>query len=147
MRHRRARPLRLPLHADAPRATAPSGYFVIRERAARRPAATAWAAAPATNKDEATNYVGDVSAGAEWRFDDDKSIAFFNVNARRDVKGNGDDYYREVSGSYSVTKYITGPFSVELAGRHRYRIQEGENIRGGDVRRRRLGGRASTRPR
>jgi len=85
----------------------------------------------ATDKDAATNYATDVSAGAEWRFDDDKSIAFFNVTGRRDVKGNGEDYYREVAGSYSVTKYISGPYSVELAGRHRYRIQEGENIRGG----------------
>ena len=84
----------------------------------------------ATDKEASTNYVGDVSAGAEWRFDDDRSIAFFNVNARRDVKGNGDDYYREVSGSYSVTKHITGPYAFEISGRHRYRIQDRENIRG-----------------
>lgn len=84
----------------------------------------------ATDKDALTNYVGDVGAGAEWRFDDDRSIAFFNVNGRRDVKGNGDDYYREVSGSYSVTKYIAGPYAFEISGRHRYRIQDRENIRG-----------------
>lgn len=82
----------------------------------------------APNQDELTNYVSDGSAGAEWRFDNDKSIAFFNVNGRYDQRTNGDHEYREVAAQYSVTKYIGGPFSIELAGRHRYRIQEGENI-------------------
>lgn len=82
----------------------------------------------AQNPDDTTNYVTDASAGAEWRFDDDRSIAFFNVTGRYDVKGTGDPYYREISAQYSVTKYLTGPYSLELAGRHRYRIQERENI-------------------
>lgn len=82
----------------------------------------------AQNPDDTTNYVTDASAGAEWRFDEDRSIAFFNVTGRYDVKGTGDPYYRELSAQYSVTKYITGPYSFELAGRHRYRIQERENI-------------------
>lgn len=77
-----------------------------------------------------TNYVTDASAGIEMRFDDDRSIAFFNVTGRHDVKETGDPYYREIAGQYSITKYIGGPFSFELAGRHRYRIQERENIRG-----------------
>jgi hypothetical protein len=84
----------------------------------------------ADNPAATTNYVTDASAGVEWRFDDDKSIVFANVNARHDVKENDDPYYREVSGQYSITKYIKGPYSVEIAGRHRYRIQEGENLRG-----------------
>jgi hypothetical protein len=107
------------------------GYFVS---ASEQPGAGCdrFGRSTATDHDAATNYVGDVSAGTEWRFDDDKSIAFFNVAARRDVKGNGEDYYRELSAQYSITKYISGPYSVELAGRHRYRIQEGENIRGGE---------------
>jgi hypothetical protein len=79
---------------------------------------------------ETTNYVTDASAGIEWRFDDDKSIAFANLNGRHDIRESGDPYYRELAGQYSVTKYIKGPYSVELAGRHRYRIQERENIRG-----------------
>jgi hypothetical protein len=83
-----------------------------------------------TTPDESTNLVTDLSAGAEWRFDDDRSIAFFNVTGRNDVKGSGDAYYREIAGQYSVTKYIAGPYAIELAGRHRYRIQDHENIRG-----------------
>ena len=83
----------------------------------------------AQNPEETTNYVTDLSAGAEWRFDNDRSIAFFNVNVRNDQKANGDHYYREASGQYSITKYISGPFSFEVAGRHRYRIQDRENIR------------------
>ena len=82
----------------------------------------------AQNAEENTDYVTDVSAGGELRFDQDKSIAFFNVAGRNDVKGNGEPYYRELSAQYSVTKYIGGPFSVELAGRHRYRTQERENL-------------------
>ena len=83
------------------------------------------------NPANTTNYVSDASAGLEWRFDDDRSIAFANVTGRHDIKDNGEPYYREVAGQYSVTKYIGGPFSVELAGRHRYRVLERENIRGG----------------
>jgi len=84
----------------------------------------------AQDKDGSTTYVADASAGVEWRFDDDKSIAFLNVTGRHDVTERGDPFYREIAGQYSVTKYIGGPFSIELAGRHRYRIQDGENIRG-----------------
>ncbi|MDB4938690.1 MAG: hypothetical protein JWP87_5662 [Labilithrix sp.] len=83
----------------------------------------------ASDKDGTTDLVTDASVGAEWRFDDDKSIAFFNVNGRHDVKGTGATYYDELSFQYSITKYITGPYSIELAGRHRYRKQERENIR------------------
>lgn len=85
----------------------------------------------ADNPAATTNYVTDGSLGLEWRFDDDRSIAFANVNARHDIKENDAPYYRELSGQYSVTKYIKGPYSIEIAGRHRYRIQERENIRGG----------------
>jgi hypothetical protein len=77
-----------------------------------------------------TNRVTDASAGVEWRFDDDRSIAFANINARHDILENDQLYYRELSGQYSITKYHTGPYSIELSGRHRYRIQDRENIRG-----------------
>lgn len=83
----------------------------------------------AVRADETTNYVTDASAGIEWRFDDDKSIAFANLGGRHDVKGTGDPYYREGAIQYSVTKYVSGPYSIELAGRHRLRVQERENIR------------------
>lgn len=83
----------------------------------------------AQDKDATTNYVSDLNAGIEWRFDDDKSIAFINGTWRNDVTEAGHAYYREAAAQYSVTKYIAGPFSVELAGRHRYRIQAEENVR------------------
>ncbi len=82
------------------------------------------------NVAETTNYVSDGSVGIEWRFDDDKSIAFANINARHDIKQTGEPYYREAAIQYSVTKYIKGPYSIELAGRHRLRAQERENVRG-----------------
>jgi hypothetical protein len=84
----------------------------------------------AADKDATTNTVMDASTGWEWRFDNDKSIFFFNINVRNDRKDDGNPYYRELSTQYSFTKYISGPYSVELAGRHRYRVQERENIHG-----------------
>ncbi|HVJ91813.1 MAG TPA: DUF6029 family protein, partial [Labilithrix sp.] len=77
-----------------------------------------------------TNHVVDGSVGVEWRFDDDKSIVFANLNARNDVTETNLPFYRELAAQYSITKYIKGPYSIELAGRHRYRIQDSENIRG-----------------
>jgi len=80
-------------------------------------------------KDETTNYVTDINSGIEWRFDNDKSIAFINATWRNDVTEGGYAYYREGAIQYSVTKYIAGPYSIELAGRHRYRTQRDENIK------------------
>jgi hypothetical protein len=82
----------------------------------------------ATNKDETTNYVTDASVGTEWRFDNDRSIAFANFAARHDIKGDGHAYYRELSTQYSITKYIGGQYSLEISGRQRYRIQDRENV-------------------
>jgi hypothetical protein len=81
---------------------------------------------------DSTNYVTDASAGLEYRFDDDRSILFANVLGRHDIKESGDPFYREVAGQYSLTKWIGGAYAIELAGRHRYRVQERENIRGTD---------------
>ena len=78
---------------------------------------------------DTTNHVTDGTIGVEARFDDDKSALFANINARHDILDNGTPYYRELAGQYSFTKYIAGPYSVELAGRHRLRVQDGENIR------------------
>ncbi len=79
-----------------------------------------------------TNHITDGSVGVEWRFDDDKSIVFANLNARHDITETDLPFYRELAAQYSITKYIKGPYSIELAGRHRYRVQDRENIRGGD---------------
>jgi Family of unknown function (DUF6029) len=86
----------------------------------------------ADEKSATTNHVTDASLGVEWRFDSDKSILFANINARNDVTGTNVAYYQELAAQYSLTKYIAGPYSIEFAGRHRYRSQEGENRRGLD---------------
>jgi hypothetical protein len=82
----------------------------------------------ADKKPETHNDVFDGTVGIQWKFDDDKSIALANVNGRYDVQATGREYYRELAGQYSVTKYIKGPYSFEIAGRHRYRIQADENV-------------------
>jgi hypothetical protein len=105
------------------------GYFVSKSE---QPTGLcdAFGRSKATDKDGTTDLVTDASVGTEWRFDNDKSIAFLNVNGRHDVKATGDTYYDELSFQYSITKYISGPYAVEFAGRHRLRKQADENIRG-----------------
>lgn len=78
-----------------------------------------------------TNNVFDGSVGSELRFDDDKSYAFFNLGGRDDNTESDTLFYREAAAQYSISKYISGPFSFELAGRHRWRRQDRENIRDG----------------
>jgi hypothetical protein len=53
-----------------------------------------------------------------------------NFNGRHDVKATGDLYYDELAFQYSITKHISGPYSLELAGRHRLLHQADHNIRG-----------------
>jgi hypothetical protein len=84
----------------------------------------------ATDKAGTTNYVTDASVGIQWRFDNDRSIVFANLDARHDIKDSGQPYYREIAAQYSITKFIKNGYSFELSGRHRYRVQERENIRG-----------------
>jgi hypothetical protein len=107
------------------------GYFVTRSESI---AGTCDRFGRSTGAEKAatTNHVSDGSVGIEWRFDDDKSIVFANLNARNDVTATDRAFYRELAAQYSITKYIKGPYSIELAGRHRYRVQEGENIRDND---------------
>lgn len=88
----------------------------------------------ADEKAARTNDVTDASVGVEWRFDDEKSIVFVNVSGRNDVTHSDLVYYRELATQYSVTKYIKGPFSFELAGRHRWRSLDMENLRDGSDR-------------
>jgi hypothetical protein len=105
------------------------GYFVSKSE---QPTGMcdAFGRSTATDKDGTTDLVTDASVGTEWRFDDDKSIAFLNLNGRHDVKATGDSYYDELAISYSITKYLAGRYSIELAGRHRLIKQADENIRG-----------------
>lgn len=79
-----------------------------------------------------TDFIHDGTLGVEARFDKDKSSLFANINARHDILDNGTPYYREIAVQYSMTKYLFGPYSVELSGRHRIRVQDAENIHGTD---------------
>jgi hypothetical protein len=105
------------------------GYFVTKSEAPGG-SCDRWGRSTADDKTGTTHHVTDGSLGLEWRFDDDKSIAFLNVTGRLDVSERDRAFYRELSTQYSITKYIGGPYSVELAGRHRYRVQAEENLRG-----------------
>ncbi|MCU1678011.1 MAG: hypothetical protein JWM93_2769, partial [Frankiales bacterium] len=105
------------------------GYFVTKTE---QPTGTCdhFGRSGATDKDGTTDLVSDASVGSEFRFDNDKSTGFLNLNGRHDVKANGDLYYDEVAFQYSITKHLTGPYSLELAGRHRLLHQIDHNIRG-----------------
>lgn len=83
--------------------------------------------------DDSRTYVTDLNPGIEWRFDDDKSTLFANVTVRNDVTAASERFYRERAIQYSLTKHVKGPYSVELSGRHRWRSQEDENLRGEDA--------------
>jgi hypothetical protein len=75
--------------------------------------------------------VWDGLAGFEWQFDHDLSHLFLSSGARDDNKATGDFYYREIHAEYSLSKYISGPYSVEVTGRARYRKEADKNIRDG----------------
>ena len=63
-----------------------------------------------------------------WRFDDDQSHLFASGGARNDTYGTGDFYYREFHVEYAFTKHLTGPWSLELQGRHRHRREDTQNF-------------------
>ncbi len=75
--------------------------------------------------------VWDGETGLEWTFDKNRSHLFASGGARNNVKENGELFYREVHAEYTFTKYIAGPYSIELTGRHRIRREELQNIRDG----------------
>jgi hypothetical protein len=66
--------------------------------------------------------------GVEWYFDDKLSHVFAWAGARDDTKRDGDWAYREHHLEYSMAKYLGGPWSVEVQGRHRHRREENTNI-------------------
>lgn len=77
-----------------------------------------------------TNTVWDGLAGFELLFDQDTSHLFASAGGRDDTKDTGDGfYYDEAHVEYTLSKHITGPYSVELTGRHRMRKEERQNIR------------------
>ncbi len=75
-------------------------------------------------------FVWDTLTGFEWRFDKDRSQFLASIGTRDDRRGNGNPYYNERALNYSLALFLTGPFSLELSGRHRIRFWENENQRG-----------------
>ncbi len=71
--------------------------------------------------------VEDVVAGEEWYFDGARSHLFASAGARNDQLTDGAVFYREAHLEYAFTKHLTGPFSLELQGRHRYRYEQDQN--------------------
>ena len=79
--------------------------------------------------DLTSNRVWDGLGGFEWHFETDRSHLFASAGARDDTKGNGDFFYQEYHAEYTFSKYIAGPYSLELTGRHRIRKEDNQNAR------------------
>ncbi len=80
--------------------------------------------------DSVHNRVYDGFGGIELKFDGDKSHLFAQAGARDDTRVTGEEFYREFYGNYTFTKHLSGPFSLELTGRHRLRREENQNLAG-----------------
>jgi len=65
--------------------------------------------------------VYDGVAGVEYYFDNKLSHAFVSAGARDDTREDDIFQYREHHLEYSIAKYLGGPWSVEVQGRHRHR--------------------------
>ena len=74
-------------------------------------------------------FIWDGLSGIEWNFENARSHLYASGGVRNDTHPDGSPYYRELHAEYAFTKYIGGPFSFELSGRHRLRRQESENVR------------------
>jgi hypothetical protein len=76
------------------------------------------------------DVVWDGVAGLEYSFDDRLSHVFASAGARDDTPkdGNSDFQYREQHFEYSIAKYLGGPWSLEIQGRHRHRKEKDFNI-------------------
>lgn len=75
-------------------------------------------------------FIWDGLAGFEWRFDKDRSQVLASVGARDDRRDSGGAFYTERALNYSASVFVSGPYSIELTGRHRIRYQEELNFRG-----------------
>ena len=72
--------------------------------------------------------VVDGITGVEWYFDSQLSHVFAWAGARDDTKQDGTFAYREHHVEYSIAKYLGGPWSFEVQGRHRHRKEEQTNL-------------------
>jgi hypothetical protein len=71
--------------------------------------------------------VYDGLTGLEYYFDENASHIYFSMGARKDDRASGPWYYDEAHAEYSIAKYLTGPWSVEVQGRHRLRRESNQN--------------------
>jgi hypothetical protein len=83
------------------------------------------ASGPATHEEDG---VWDGIGGFEWYFDNQLSHAFVSGGARDDTKDDGGVSYREHHVEYSIAKYVGGPWSIEVQGRHRHRREDLQNL-------------------
>ncbi len=74
------------------------------------------------------DVVWDGVAGFEYSFDDRLSHVFGSVGVRDDTQRDGTFQYREQHLEYSFAKYLRGPWSLEIQGRHRHREEQGFNL-------------------
>ncbi len=77
-----------------------------------------------------TNDVYDGQLGMQLEWDGHRSHLYASAGGRDDTKTNGQPYYNEWYASYALSKWIAGPVSAELLGRHRLRKEETLNLRG-----------------
>jgi hypothetical protein len=71
--------------------------------------------------------VWDGVGGLEWYSSDGLSHVFAWAGGRDDVREDGAVSYREQHLEYSIAKYLGGPWSIEMQGRHRHRREESQN--------------------
>jgi hypothetical protein len=76
--------------------------------------------------------VWDGVAGVEYAFDDKLSHVFASAGARDDTLENAVFQYREHHVEYSVAKFLGGPWSLEVQGRHRHRKESTLNLDNND---------------
>jgi hypothetical protein len=74
------------------------------------------------------DVVWDGVAGFEYSFDHGLSHAFGSAGARDDTQEDGHFQYREQHFEYSFAKYLGGPWSLEIQGRHRHRKEQDLDI-------------------
>jgi len=74
------------------------------------------------------DVVYDGVAGLEYAFDDHLSHVFASAGARDDMIRSGARAYGEQHAEYSLAKYLGGPWSLEIQGRHRHRTELNFNI-------------------
>ena len=82
--------------------------------------------------DEVITHVFDGLSGIEWNFDHAHSHLYASGGVRNDLRADDAFFYRELHVEYAFTKQLTGPYSLELTGRHRQRKQDSENVRVSD---------------